>query len=147
VFNEYCVYDERDKECESLDIEVMECFLIVGLSLNIAHAHTSKQVKCIHLNLWSNYNSLLLLVSVYVTSVRGDTWVTEVKIRRLPDFSNSEHKRQLVKECYKTFVWMEFCVLKTFLMFLPSMPSSIATFLFIIHAISGRGVCVHIMIR
>jgi len=41
---------------------------------------------------------------VYVTSVRGDTWVTEVKIRRLPDFSNSEHKRQLVKECYKTFV-------------------------------------------
>jgi len=51
VFNEYYVYDERDKECESLDIEVMECLLIVGLSLNIAYARTSKQVKYIPLNI------------------------------------------------------------------------------------------------
>lgn len=42
MFNEYYVYDERDKECESLDIEVMECLLIVGLSLNIAYARTIK---------------------------------------------------------------------------------------------------------
>lgn len=35
VFNEYDVYDERNKECESLDIEVMECFLLVGLSLHM----------------------------------------------------------------------------------------------------------------
>lgn len=51
MFIEYYVYDERDKECESLDIEVMECFLIVGLQLNIAYARRSKQVKCIHLNI------------------------------------------------------------------------------------------------
>lgn len=51
VFNEYDVYDEHEKECESLDIEVMECFLIVGLSLNIAYACKSKQVKCIPLTI------------------------------------------------------------------------------------------------
>jgi hypothetical protein len=39
---------------------------------------------------------------------------------------------------------MEFCVLKTFLMFLPSMPSSIATFFFMVHDISGMGgLCAH----
>lgn len=50
MFNEYYVYDERD-ECESLDVEVMACFLIVGLSLHIAYARTSKQVECIPLNI------------------------------------------------------------------------------------------------